>query len=98
VGTCAALRRTHDAHGVGHALLVQPNSGYGEDNSCLLDALASDRERFRGMAVVPNSTGRRELEALRENGVVGITVNAALFGSTTMRTPDRCSAPWPSST
>ena len=29
-----------DAYGIRHALLVGPNSGYGTDNRCLLDALA----------------------------------------------------------
>jgi len=80
IGTLAALRRTHDAHGVGHALLVGSNSGYGEDNTCLLAALAADPHRYRGMAVVPLTTGRAELAALRAAGVVGVTLNAALFG------------------
>ena len=29
-----------DAYGIHHALLVGPNSGYGTDNRCLLDAIA----------------------------------------------------------
>jgi predicted TIM-barrel fold metal-dependent hydrolase len=80
IGTAGQLIRTLDAHGVRAALLVGPNSGYGEDNRCLLDSLASGRGRFRGMAVVPVGMPRRELERLREAGIVGVTFNAALFG------------------
>ena len=41
LGTPARLRTVLDAHGVEHALLVGPNSGYGEDSRCLLDTLAA---------------------------------------------------------
>lgn len=80
IGTAEQLRRTHDEHGVRHALLVGPNSGYGEDNRYLLDVLASAPERYRGMAVVPVDAGAAELARLRAAGVVGITLNAALLG------------------
>ncbi len=60
LGTPARLRTVLDAHGVEHAVLVGPNSGYGEDNRCLLNALAEGGRRYRGMAVVPNSTTRAE--------------------------------------
>src|SRR6476620_9384757 len=80
LGTPARLRTVLDAHGVEHALLVGPNSGYGEDNRCLLDALAAGNGRYRGMAVVANSTPRAELAELRAAGVLGVTVNAALLG------------------
>jgi predicted TIM-barrel fold metal-dependent hydrolase len=80
LGTPARLRTVLDAHGVGQALLVGPNSGYGEDNRCLLDTLASGAGRYRGMAVVPNATSRAELADLRAAGVLGVTLNAALLG------------------
>ena len=80
VGLVEQLRRTHDGHGVRHALLVGPNSGYGEDNSYLLDSLAADPDRFRGFAVVPIGLGRAELARLRAAGVLGVTLNAALLG------------------
>ena len=79
-GTVEQLRRTHDAHGVRHALLVGPNSGYGEDNRYLLDCLAADPQRFRGFAVAPVDLGRAELARLRAAGVLGVTLNAALLG------------------
>ena len=80
LGTPARLRTVLDAHGVEHALLVGPNSGYGDDNRCLLDALDSGAGRYRGMAVVDNATTRAELADLRAAGVVGVTLNAALLG------------------
>ena len=63
-----------------HALLVGPNSGYGEDNRYLLDSLAADPHRFRGVAVLPTGPGRAELARLRAAGVLGVTLNAALLG------------------
>jgi hypothetical protein len=38
-------------------LLVGPSSGYGEDNRCLVDAIAKSDGRFKGIAVVPNDAG-----------------------------------------
>ena len=81
LGTPTRLRGVLDAHGVDHALLVGPNSGYGEDNRCLLQALADGDGRYRGMAVVLNDTPRAELAALRDAGVLGVTLNAALLGA-----------------
>ena len=80
LGTPARLDTVLDAHGVGQALLVGPNSGYGNDNRCLLDTLATGQGRYRGMAVVAPNTSRAELVDLRAAGVVGVTFNAALFG------------------
>ncbi len=31
-------------YGTQYALLVQPNSGYGSDNACLLDTIAHDKD------------------------------------------------------
>jgi predicted TIM-barrel fold metal-dependent hydrolase len=81
LGTPARLGGVLDAHGVEHALLVGPNSGYGEDNRCPLDAVAAGAGRYRGMAAVPIGTAAAELAALAAAGVVGITVNAALLGT-----------------
>jgi predicted TIM-barrel fold metal-dependent hydrolase len=80
LGTPARLAWLLDWHGVDHALLVGPNSGYGEDNRCLLDALADGDGRYRGMAVVANDTDRSELADLKQAGVLGVTLNAALLG------------------
>ena len=52
VGTTAQFVEVMKCHGVKHALLVQPNSGYGSDNSCMLDAIAKGDGRFKGIAIV----------------------------------------------
>jgi predicted TIM-barrel fold metal-dependent hydrolase len=80
IGTAAQFVRVMDAYGVRHALLVGPTSGYRTDNRCLLDALETYEERFRGIAVVDNDIGRGELVALRRAGVVGVAFNPAMEG------------------
>ena len=60
---CAVL----DAHGVAQALLVQP-SGYGYDNSALLDAMARHPGRFKAIAVIDPETPESELAKLRRAG------------------------------
>jgi predicted TIM-barrel fold metal-dependent hydrolase len=80
LGTPARLAGVLDWHSVDHAVLVGPNSGYGEDNRCLLDTLAAGAGRYRGMAVVDNDITRPELVDLKAAGVVGVTLNAALLG------------------
>lgn len=79
-GTAAQLTQVMDAHGVRHALLVGPNSGYGLDNRCLLDAIKHSAGRFKGVAVVRNDAGRAELQDLQAQGVVGVAMNVALLG------------------
>jgi predicted TIM-barrel fold metal-dependent hydrolase len=69
-----------DAHGVSHALIVEPNSGYDLDNRCLLDAIAHGRGRYRGIAVVRDDASRGELEDLKAAGIVGVAFNASLLG------------------
>ena len=39
-GPVEQYEQVMDAYGIRHALFVGPNSGYGLDNRCLLDALA----------------------------------------------------------
>ena len=80
IGTAAQFVRVMDAYGVRHALLVGPTSGYRTDNRCLVDALETYEERFRGIAVVDNDIERGELVALRRAGVVGVAFNPAMEG------------------
>ena len=80
IGTLVQYQSVMDAYGVRHALLVGPNSGYGTDNRCLLDAIAHGRGRFKGIAVVPNDASRSELERLKVAGVVGVAFNATVHG------------------
>ncbi len=79
-GTVRQLMQMHDAYGIRHGLIVGPNSGYEEDNRCLLDALAVGEGRFRGVAAVANDIARESLAGLREQGVVGVAFNATHHG------------------
>src|SRR5262245_26077468 len=74
-GNAAAYRAVLDAHGITHALLVQPLGGYGVDNRYLLETIAASSGRFRGVAVVPHEIGDAELDALGAGGVVGARFN-----------------------
>lgn len=80
IGTAAQFRAVCDAYAVEHALLVGPNSGYGEDNRCLLDVIARGGGRFKGIAVVPNDASAESLADLKERGIVGIALNATFHG------------------
>ena len=80
-GTPALFGELRAAYGVRHALLVQPNSGYGPDNRCLLDTIARSDGCLKGIAVVANDATRSELEDLKAAGIVGIAFNPALFGA-----------------
>lgn len=80
MGTPAQFLNVMDAYGVRHALVVEPNSGYDSDNRCLVDTLARNEGRLKGIAVVANDWSRTELEDLKAHGIVGIAFNPALFG------------------
>lgn len=80
IGTLEQYLQVMDAYGIAHSLLVGPNSGYGLDNRCMLDALARHPDRFRGVAVVRNDISREELLRLKEAGVVGVAFNATVLG------------------
>lgn len=77
----AALAEVHAAHGVTHALLVGPTSGYGPDNRCLLDALAQGKGRWRGIALAPPEAAERDLALLARAGVVGLRIDLAAHGA-----------------
>jgi len=80
IGTAEELRRIMDVYGVRHALIVGPNSGYGFDNRCLLDALERSEGRCKGVAVVPNDVSDTELARLKSAGIVGVTWNVSHHG------------------
>lgn len=67
-------RHMLDTLGVNRAVLVQP-SVYGTDNSAMLDAMKTDPQRLRGVAVVDPAIGDAELKALDKAGVRGVRVN-----------------------
>lgn len=80
IGTRAQFLAVCDAYRVDHALIVGPNSGYGDDNRCLLDMIAQGQGRFKGVAVVPNDAPEDQLARLQAQGITGIAVNATYWG------------------
>jgi predicted TIM-barrel fold metal-dependent hydrolase len=80
IGTAVQFNALCDAYRVEHALLVGPNSGYGEENRCLLDVIARSNGRFKGIAVVPNDASDDHLARLKAQGIVGIAFNATYHG------------------
>jgi predicted TIM-barrel fold metal-dependent hydrolase len=62
------------ALGVTRAVLVQP-SVYGSDNRAMLDAMAGEKRRMRGVAVVEETIADAELARMHELGVRGIRFN-----------------------
>jgi len=82
----ADFRRMLDALGVERAVLVQP-SAYGTDNRAMLDALATDPGRLRGIAVVPFDVDARTLDRLHASGVRGVRCNIVDLKSGAGRLP-----------
>jgi predicted TIM-barrel fold metal-dependent hydrolase len=87
-GTAADLASVLDAEGVARVVVVNPTSGYGNDNRCLLAALEELGPRARGIARVPPATTARSLAALRKAGVVGVRVDLVADGSEVLETRD----------
>lgn len=65
--------------GFGRVVVVQP-SAYHTDNSCVVDAIAGDPSRYRGVAVVPLDAERDELERLHWAGMRGLRFNIVTTG------------------
>jgi predicted TIM-barrel fold metal-dependent hydrolase len=74
-GTVDDLCAVHDAHAITHALLVNPTSGYGYDNRCMLAALRAHPLRFKGIARVRPDIDDRALDELQDAGVIGIRID-----------------------
>jgi len=83
-GTAADLARLLDTHGIARAVLVNPTSGYGDDNRCLLAALEELGPRARGIARVPPGVMPRTLAAMRKVGIVGVRVDLVAGGLRTL--------------
>ncbi|MGR9193179.1 amidohydrolase family protein [Rhizobium leguminosarum] len=67
-----------DATGMTYGVLVQV-SVHGTDNSLMVETLKANRDRLRGIAVIPLGLPDKELAALKEAGVVGLRLNI-LYG------------------
>jgi predicted TIM-barrel fold metal-dependent hydrolase len=81
IGTAAQFRQVMKSYGVKHALLVQPNSGYEGDNSCMLDAIAKGEGHFKGIAIVDLNADTATLKTLQAQGVVGAAINPTVHGN-----------------
>lgn len=62
------------AQGITHGVLIQP-SVYGTDNTLMLEAIARDPARLRGVAVVAPDIGAARLRALHDGGIRGLRLN-----------------------
>jgi 2-pyrone-4,6-dicarboxylate lactonase len=67
-----------DGTGMANGVLVQV-SVHGTDNRLMVETLRANRQRLRGIAVIPLGLPDAELAALKEAGVVGLRLNV-LFG------------------
>jgi predicted TIM-barrel fold metal-dependent hydrolase len=76
IGTAAQMAQVFATYGVRNALLVQPNSGYGEDLSAMLAAIAGSQGRYKGIAVVPPTISIEGLARLKDQGVLGVAFNS----------------------
>ena len=68
------LRALHDHLGVQRAVIVQA-SCHGSDNAAMLDCIASDPKRYRGVAIVNDTFADADFDALDAGGVRGIRFN-----------------------
>jgi predicted TIM-barrel fold metal-dependent hydrolase len=80
-GTPAQLAAVLDAHGLSHALLVSPTSGYFYDNRCMLSAIRGSKGRFKGIARVRPGTAERTLAELAGSGVIGVRLDLLTDGT-----------------
>jgi len=75
LGSAHELAVMLDAAGVERVVLVNPTSGYGDDNRCMLDALERLGTRARGIARLPLDVPPKRLDALARGGVVGVRMD-----------------------
>jgi len=70
----AALTRMHQVLGIERVVLVQA-SCHGYDNAAMLDAIAADPQRRRGVAMVEDDVTDAALDELHAGGVRAIRLN-----------------------
>jgi predicted TIM-barrel fold metal-dependent hydrolase len=68
------LRALHDHLGVERAVIVQA-SCHGADNAAMLDCIASDPTRYRGVAIVDDGFADKDYQTLHDGGVRGVRFN-----------------------
>ncbi|MGH8814386.1 MAG: amidohydrolase family protein [Advenella sp.] len=83
-GTAQQYAAVLDAHGMSHAVLINPLGGYGIDNRNMLNVIGASSGRFKGIAVVPHDITEAQLDAMIYAGVVGIRFNLSFPASPTL--------------
>jgi 2-pyrone-4,6-dicarboxylate lactonase len=68
------LRALHDHLGIERTVIVQA-SCHGIDNAAMLDAIASDPKRYRGVAIVDDTFTDADFDTLDRGGVRGVRFN-----------------------
>ena len=68
--TFADVQKVHHTLGIERGVIVQ-SACYGTDHSLLLEALAKDKEHYRGCAVINDSVSDKDLLSLHESGIRG---------------------------
>ena len=86
-GTCEQYVDVLDRHGVHGALLVQL-SGYGTDNSVLVDAMQRYPRRFKAIGVVDDHIADKALEDLASAGLVGVRFNLVSYDRDALARPE----------
>ena len=81
IGTTTQLLTVMKTYGTRHTLLVQPNSGYGSDNSCMLDAIRQHPDIFKGIAIADLDADLEALRDLKRQGIIGIAFNPTFHGT-----------------
>ncbi len=68
------LRALHDYLGISRAVIVQA-SCHGKDNAAMMDCLAWDPKRYRGVAIVDDTFTDKQFDDLHAGGVRGVRFN-----------------------
>ena len=68
------LAALHGHLGIERAVIVQA-SCHGTDNAAMLDCIASDPTRYRGVAIVNDSFSDKDFDKLDASGVRGVRFN-----------------------
>lgn len=87
----AAYLAMLDACGLAKGVLVQV-SIHGTDNRLLLATVRANRDRLRGIAVIPPDLAEHDLRALKDAGIVGLRLNVEFGGGIGFDALDRYEA------
>lgn len=86
-GTPAQFRAVMAAHGITHALLVSPWTGYRFDSRCTIDAVKRSKGQFRGIARPSPHVSDEQLRELKKAGMLGIRIDLLTDGMAVLAGP-----------